>query len=188
MGFRRRISVVGWKVDQDKGDVVAFSQSESGNPKRDVELALQRGCTSVVVSMISSPQDETEERDIVRRVSGPGIITSAGKYIEPPLLRGVRTYHVTGWVHSEERQFANGRPFPEVSFEKEMTVAPANDVEEALKAGSLKVLVGTNYEQSEGELQEIEERKRRDEEAKEWMERESNRILNEDSDSDSEPH
>src|SRR2546428_5797289 len=160
-----RYFVVGWKTDPFRGSVVAFAKSDSSAPKIDVEKALSFGCSSVSIRLAEGADAEKEQRDYVRKLSGPDFYDSkTGKFFDPPLKDGVLTYNIVGRAPTGEVYPSTGRQVKKNTFIQSISVTPAYDVERALRSGSSSVFVGVNYEPSEDEIREREEDKRRDEE------------------------
>src|SRR5437016_10863165 len=159
-----RYFVVGWKTDPLRGSVVAFAKSDSAAPEIDVEKALSLGCSSVSIRLAEGADAEKEQRDYVRKLSGPSISDSTGRFFDPPLKDGVLTYNIIGRAPTGEVYPSTGRQVKKNTFIQSMSVTPAYDVEQALRSGSTSVFVGVNYEPSEDEIREREEDKRRDEE------------------------
>jgi len=161
-----RYFVVGWKTDPFRGSVVAFAKSDSAAPEIDVEKALTLGCSSVSVRLAEGADAEKEQRDYVRKLSGPSIYDSkTGRFFDPPLKDGVLTYNIIGWAPTGEVLPLTGRQINQNTFSQGISVTPAYDVERALRSGSTSVFVGVNYEPSEDEIREREEDKIRAEEA-----------------------
>ena len=161
-----RYFVVGWKTDPLRGSVVAFAKSDSAAPEIDVEKALSLGCSSVSVRLAEGADAEKEQRDYVRKLSGPDFYDSkTGRFFDPPLRDGVLTYNIIGWASTGEVLPLTGRQINRKIFTQNVSVTPARDVEQALQSGSTSVFVGVNYEPSEDEIREREEDKIRAEEA-----------------------
>ncbi len=157
--------VVGWKTDPVRGSVVAFAKSNSSAPGSDVEKALSLGCHSVSIRLAEGADAEKEQRDYVKKLSGPDFYDSkTGRFFDPPLKDGVLTYNVIGWAPTVEVIPSTGKQINRNIFTQNVSVTPAYDVERALRSGSTSVFVGVNYEPSEDEIREREEDKRRDEE------------------------
>src|SRR2546428_5829116 len=157
--------VVGWKTDSARGSVVAFAKSDSSAPGIGVERALSLGCSSVSVRLAEGADAEKEQRDYIRKLSGPDFYDSkTGRFFDPPLKDGVLTYNIVGWASIGEVLPLTGRQINRKIFTQNVSVTPAHDVERALQSGSTSVFVGANYEPSEDEIREREEDKRRDEE------------------------
>jgi len=157
--------VVGWKTDPVRGSVVAFAKSNSAAPGSDVERALSLGCSSVSDRLVEGADAEREQRDYIRKLSGPDFHDSrTGRFFDPPLKDGVLTYHIFGEVPTPEVSRLTGRQVKRANFIQNVSVTPAYDVERALQSGSTSVFVGVNYKPSEDEIRAREEDKRRAEE------------------------
>src|SRR5712691_2817851 len=128
--------VVRWKTDSVRGSVVAFAKSNSAAPGRDVEKALSLGCSSVSVRLAEGADAEKEQRDYIRKLSGPGIHDSkTGRFFDPPLKAGVLTYCIIGRARTGEVYPSTGRQIMRDSFTQNVSVTPAHDVEQALQSG-----------------------------------------------------
>src|SRR5256712_10058185 len=97
-----RYFVVGWKTDPFRGSVVAFAKSNSSAPEIDMEKALSLGCSSVSIRLAEGADAEKEQRDYVKKLSGPSISDSTGRFFDPPLKDGVLTYNIIGWAPTGE--------------------------------------------------------------------------------------
>src|SRR2546428_14181884 len=112
-----RYFVVGWKTDPLRGSVVAFAKSDSAAPEIDVEKALSLGCSSVSVRLAEGADAEKEQRDYVRKLSGPDFYDSkTGRFFDPPLKDGVLTYNIIGRGPTGEADPSTGKPGTKNTF------------------------------------------------------------------------
>lgn len=157
--------VLGWKTDPIKGSVIVFEKPKSRDPGADVGHALALAPSLVTVQVSEGKDVEELKREFAERYARVGIRDDKARYFEPPLLGGVRTFSVHGYVptgkfHPIEKDKALQRTI----FEVGISANPRRDVERALRLGCTKVSVGVNYEPSDHEKREQQELDRQDEE------------------------
>lgn len=94
--------VLGWKTDPVKGSAIVFEDPKSSDPAADVEQALTLGSTLVTVEASKGNDVERLKREYVETYARVGIRDDKGRYFDPPLLGGVRTYSVYDYVPTGE--------------------------------------------------------------------------------------
>jgi hypothetical protein len=176
---KKRYFVVGFKTDPERGSVMAFIALKSAHPSKDIEKALDAGCHFATARLLEGEDGEKEAREYAERIAGPCVSDATGRYYDPPLEDGILTYQVRGMVEDRVNP-GTGRMSYRTNFIERTSSMPRYDVDRALRAGSVHVSVGVNYEPSEDAKMEAEYDRKREIEFKEWLDRESEKVLDAD--------
>ncbi len=147
------------------GSALTFENLKSSDPGTDVEQALSLG--SHLVNVYASVVEDVErlKQEYIEGYTRVGIRDRTGRYFDPPLLGGVLSYSVDGFIPTGRfHPIEKDRMLYRIAFKVEVSANPRRDVERALRFGCTKVSVGVNYEPSEDEKREQEELNRQEEE------------------------
>lgn len=151
--------VLGWRTDPTKGFVIIFEATKSSTPGPDVERALDMGCSFVRVELLAGKVPEQLKETYAKLFAHAAPRNREGRYFDLPLLGGVLSYRVDGYVPTGKfHPVEKGRMLYRTAFETRISANPSQDVERALRLGCTRMSVSVNYEPTEDEKRQREQR------------------------------